>query len=63
MFIYTENDTESDKRIKIFIYNTRHTKSTQIHLQQSQTPKIQPPKTKYFKHFENKNCFYYISTF
>ena len=34
-FTYTENDTESHENIKMTNYNTKYTKNTQIHFQQS----------------------------
>ena len=37
IYIYTENDTESDTRIKDKHYNTKHTNNAQIYFQQSNT--------------------------
>ena len=55
MFINTEHDTESDKRIKIKIYITKHTINTNTHFQ----------KSKAFKRNESlqifQKSFYYVS--
>ena len=37
MFMYEENDTESDKLVKIPIYKTKHTNNTKIHVPQNQS--------------------------
>ena len=53
IFIYTEDDTESDKRIKKTIHNTKHTNNTKIHLQKSKCSIL-------FEHFQQFNFFIVI---
>ena len=64
MFIHTENDTRSDKRIKLTIYNTNHTQNTQILFQKYNCSNIfEQLETN--RNISNKKTFffYYISKF
>ena len=35
MFIYTDNDSKSDKLIEKIIYNTKHTNNAKLHFENS----------------------------